>query len=492
MLAIAEVLLRALRISGRLGAWCAAAAVPLLAAGCGGGSPGAARSGSSSTATVTINAAKQYQRIAGFGVSEGFGQARTLMNMPASVQKQVLSLLYSPTRGAGLTILRNEISADKGFTIEPKAPMSPNGKPSYLTLAEVGQDQGQLWFAKQITAGYGASVFADAWSAPAFMKTNDSAINGGTVCGVPGASCKSGDWRQAYADYLVQYAKDYAAAGVPLTYVGPENEGNLSVPQDSMIMNPAQTANFMAILGVTLARSGLSTRAECCATIGWNYAQKYAAAIETDTQANTATALFTSHGYFVAPDSPLTGWSKPVWQTEWAPFGSAPWDPAWDDGSPSSGFTWAQNIYKGLTAANLSAFLYLWGASTTGLTGPNTGLVEVKGSTVASSGRLWAFASYSRFVRPGAVRIGTTTNDAGLDVSAFRNSDGSIAVVVLNSAHSRKVATFSLRGLGGAHVTSYLTDTTHQLSAQTPITVRNNAFTATQPPRSLVTYDIRS
>ena len=74
-----------------------------------------------------------------------------------------------------------------------------------------------------------ANVFADAWSAPAFMKTNDSAIHGGTVCGAPGANCKSGDWRQAYADYLVQYAKDYAAAGVPLTYLGPENESTIAL-----------------------------------------------------------------------------------------------------------------------------------------------------------------------------------------------------------------------------------------------------------------------
>jgi len=170
-------------------------------------------------------------------------------------------------------------------------------------------------------------VFADAWSAPAFMKTNDSAINGGTLCGVPGASCKSGDWRQAYADYLVQYAKDYAAAGVPLSYVGPENETTIAPPQDSMIMSPAQTADFMGILGATLARSGLSTRAECCASIGWNYAQQFAAAIETDKAANTATALFTSHGYFAAPSSPLRGWSKPVWETEWAPFGFQPWGP---------------------------------------------------------------------------------------------------------------------------------------------------------------------
>jgi len=63
-------------------------------------------------------------------VSERFGQAKVLMNAPAAVQKRVLSLLYGPTQGAGLTILRNEISADAGFTIEPKAPMSPAAKPA--------------------------------------------------------------------------------------------------------------------------------------------------------------------------------------------------------------------------------------------------------------------------------------------------------------------------------------------------------------------------
>ena len=153
MLAKRKFLLRGDRTFGRLVVLSAAAAVPRLTAGGFGGPPSLTRVASSST-TVTINAAKQYQRIAGFGVSEGFGQAKTLMNAPASIQKQVLSLLYSPTHGAGLTILRNEISADAGFTIEPKAPSSPNAKPSYLTLAAVDQDQGQLWFAKQIKADY--------------------------------------------------------------------------------------------------------------------------------------------------------------------------------------------------------------------------------------------------------------------------------------------------------------------------------------------------
>ena len=506
MLTNSEVPPSAPRNLGRLVRLCALAVVAGFAVAASLGSvPDAA--GVTGKATVMIDPVQQYQRIAGFGVSEGFGQAKALMNMPASVQRQVLSLLYSPTRGAGLTILRNEISADKGFTIEPRAPSSSTAEPSYRTLAEVDQDQGQLWFAKQIKADYGVSdVFADAWSAPGFMKTNDSPFYRGTVCGVPGAACKRGDWRQAYAKYLVQYAKDYAAAGVPLTYVGPENEANPlpagarsgggAPPQDSMTMSAAQTANFMGVLGEALARSGLSTRAECCASISWDWAQQYAAAIKADKAANSATALFTSHGYFFPPNSPLRGWSKPVWETEWAPLDTGPFDPAWDDGSQLSGFTWAQNIYTGLTKANLSAFLYLWGANTSpsaGTGGPDGGLVEVAGDTVAASGRLWAFASYSRFIRPGAVRVGAeTSGGGGLDVSAFRDSDGSVVVVVLNTAHGPQAATFSLCKLDAKRVTPYLTDTTHQLSAQTPITIRNGAFTATLPPRSLVSYDIRS
>ena len=447
--------------------------------------------GATVEAEVTIDGGQQYQRIDGFGASEAFKQAETVMDAPLSVQRKVLSLLYSPTDGAGLTILRNEISADPGITIEPEAPSSPRARPGYLPLSAVDEDQGQLWFARQIKADYGVTdVFADAWSAPSFMKTNHSQLNGGTLCGVPGASCNNGDWRQAYADYLAQYAKDYATAGIPLSYVGPENEANFGPSYDSMVMSPAQTANFMEYLGPTLRRSGLPTEGECCATEGWNYAQQYAAAIEGDRAASSFTALFTSHGYTAPPDSPLSGWKKPVWETEWSTFTSQPWDTAWDDGTPASGFTWAQNIYTGLTAANLNAFLYWWGSSTPAENGDNEGLLEIKGKTVETSGRLWAFANYSRFVRPGAVRIGASTADANLEVSAFRNRDGSTAVVVLNTARAPRTATFSLRQLDGVHVRPYLTNGSHELAPQPTVSSSDARFTATLPARSLVTYEI--
>ena len=119
-------------------------------------------------------------------------------------------------------------------SIQPVDPGGPNAPPQYVWD---GYDGGQVWLAKQAKA-YGVKrFFADAWSAPGYMKTNGSALNGGQVCGTTGASCGSGDWRQAYANYLVQYAKDYAAAGVPLTYIGPSNEPDYSASYDSITMS---------------------------------------------------------------------------------------------------------------------------------------------------------------------------------------------------------------------------------------------------------------
>ena len=152
----------------------------------------------SAPSTATINGATTFQTMTGFGASEAFGQAATVMNANSSVQQQVLADLYSPTTGAGLTILRNEISADPGDTIEPTAPSSPSATPSYLSLASINQDMGQLWFAQQIKALYGVTnMFADAWTAPAFMKVNGTTDNGSALCGASGATCSSGNWVQA-------------------------------------------------------------------------------------------------------------------------------------------------------------------------------------------------------------------------------------------------------------------------------------------------------
>jgi O-glycosyl hydrolase len=442
--------------------------------------------------TATISGATTYQTMSGFGFAEAFGEAASVMNAPSAEQQQALSLLMSTSSGAGLDIVRNEISADPGTTIEPNSPGSPGAAPAYVSLASINSDQGQLWFDQQAKAGYGVSTFfADAWSAPAFMKTNGSQDNGGQVCGVSGTSCASGDWRQAFANYLLQYASDYAAAGVPLTYLGPTNEPDFSASYDSMTMSAAQLASLLDVVGPAVKSSGLSTQVECCDATGWPNTGSYASAVEADPTALAGTAVFSSHGYSGAPTTPLPGWTKPVWETEWFGNDSASWDPAWDDGTADSGLTWAQHIYQGLTGANLSAFLFWQGADPNN---GNGGLVYLQSNgTAAASGRLWAFANYSRYIRPGAVRIGATSSSSGVDISAYKNTDGTIAVVALNTLGSSDAISYSTSGIGGTSgtVTPFLTNGSSTVAAQPAISLSGGAFSATIPARSLVTYVIK-
>jgi O-glycosyl hydrolase len=445
----------------------------------------------SAASVATIDGSVHYQKIAGFGASEAFGQAEDIMNAPAATQQAALNLLYGSRSGAGLTILRNQVGSDPGAVIEPNAPASPSAAPSYVSLQSIDEDQGQLWLAQTIKKDYGVTdVFADDWSPPAYMKTNDSTSNGGTLCGVTDATCASGNWEQAYANMLVQYARDYARAGVPLSYIGFENEANLAPGYDGMVMDPAQTAEFAPVLGKALATSGLRTKLECCAAEGWDYAQQYAAALEADPAAEHYVSVFTSHGYTEWPTFPVAGWTKPVWETEWSTFET--WDPAWDDGTDASGFTWANHIITALTSANVNAFLYWWGSSEPTFNGDNESLIQINGTSVAPSGRLWAFANFSRYVRPGATRIGATTSDSGLQLTAFRNPNGSVAIVVLNNDTTSDTVSFSLQHLGlqggPASVTPVVTDATSNAAPQARIGTRSGAFTYTLPARSLVTF----
>ncbi|HET8846655.1 MAG TPA: glycoside hydrolase, partial [Ktedonobacteraceae bacterium] len=404
---------------------------------------GFSRQAAYAASAVTINGGTTFQTIDGFGMSEAFGQANGIKNLASGPQRQILDLLFSPTTGAGFTILRNLLPSDSGNTIEPTSPGSPNATPAYTWD---GSSEGQIWLSQQAKS-YGVTrLYGDAWSAPGYMKTNGTENNGGALCGTPSASCGSGDWRQAYANYLTQYARDYASAGVPLTDIGAFNEPDFTASYSSMVMNPTQTADMVRFLKPTLSSAGLNPQVVCCDPTGWPQARNYTSAIVNNTSINATVDIFSSHGYSGAPNSLLTGTgSKHVWETEWGIFDS-PVDNNWDDGSQSDGLHWAQRIHTGLTAANLSAFFWWWAAVSNA--GDNGDLISFSGSTVTVAARLWAFANYSRFIRPDAVRIGASSEDSNLQVSAYKNTNGTVSVVVLNTASNAITTSYSLQNLG--------------------------------------------
>ena len=175
---------------------------------------------------VTVDTGTLLQQIDGFGVSQAFGRAKEFQNAASAPQKQGLDYLFSTTTGAGLTIIRNRIgSGGSGDSIEPTSPGSPSSTPTY---SWDNDDSGQVWFSKQAMSYGVKTIYADAWSAPGFMKTNNDQSNGGYLCGTTGHTCSSGDWRQAYANLLAQYVKFYASSGIPITHLGFLNEPDYS------------------------------------------------------------------------------------------------------------------------------------------------------------------------------------------------------------------------------------------------------------------------
>ncbi|KAF8169272.1 glycoside hydrolase [Mycena galopus ATCC 62051] len=433
--------------------------------------------------TVTVEAATTFQTMDGFGFSEAFGHASDLFNYPAAEQKQVLDLLFNTSTGAGLTIIRNRIgstSSQSGDTILPTSPGCPTCTPQYVWN---GNDDGQVWFSQQAIAYGIKTIYADAWSAPGFMKTNGVEINGGTLCGVTGATCASGSWTQAYANYLTQYIKFYQQSNITITHVGFLNEPEYSPSYSSMNSNGQQAADFIKVLSPTLAAAGLTTKITCCDSEGWSNQITMTNAISAAGALNLL-GVVTSHAY----SSPVSGTINTptnIWMTEYADLSDSLLPNNWySSGAAGEGMTWANQIYNGIVNSRLSAYLY-WIGDEPGTT--NSALILTSGTTVTPSKRLWAFAQWSRYVRPGAVRLGTSGTGPNLLFSAFKNPDGSVSVQVLNNGASAAAVNVATSGFTATSVEAFVSDQGTDLAALTA-TLSGGVASASVPAHGMVTF----
>jgi O-glycosyl hydrolase len=228
--------------------------------------------------TITVDLAKTYQTIDGFGISETFQRANQMHALTPTLQRSALDLLFNRTSGAGFSILRNGIgsspdsSSDHMVSIQPKSPGGPTAAPKYVWD---GNDNSLVWISTEAVKTYGVStVYANAWSAPGYMKTNGNDANGGSLCGVSGASCASGDWKKAYADYLVQYLTYYKEIGVDVTHLGFLNEPDLTTSYASMRSSGQQAADFIKVLRPALDRANYTgVKITCCDAEGWSSQQ---------------------------------------------------------------------------------------------------------------------------------------------------------------------------------------------------------------------------
>jgi len=233
-----------------------------------------------------------------------------------------------------------------------------------------------------------------------------------------------------------------------------------------------QAADFIKVLAPTVKASGLKVKLTCCDATGYN-AQK--AMLPGLAAVDSLYDVVTTHGYSSDPTAPFAT-SKHMWMTETADL-SGKWTASYyTNGGAGEGQTWASKIYTALVDANFSAYLYWEGAEDAGTNPTNSVLIDIHGGVVAPSKRFWAMAQWSRFVKPGAVRVSAGGRTSTLKTSAFKNTDGSVAVQVLNTGAS--AATVSITGVSGK-ASAFITNESHGLDAMTGTSV---------PAHSMVTF----
>jgi O-glycosyl hydrolase len=442
--------------------------------------------------TLHVDRGTSHQRVDGFGFCQGFGRARILggsEGLAPERTREVLDLLFGPD-GAAASILRLCIgasSSDGPGRMKSIAYTDPGGPDRPLEYEWDGDDCGQVWLAREAVR-YGVDrFFAHPLSAPEYMLTD------GLVRGMPGTSPAGGDWRAAFAGYLLQYVRFYADSGVRITDLGLAHEPDLllhypeHVPRYPLMrLRPEHVVDLVKVLGPAVERSGLPVRVVCGNAKSWDQQAVYTAAVEADAVAAGHVGLHAGNGYLSHVRRPLPT-ARPTWIAGWDPDvdnQADTWNAAWDGGHRSDGIVLAEDIMDALTVSGVTGYLYLFGASARSGT---RALIWLDGPEYRVSHRFCAFAAYSRFVRPGARRVDARPHRAvaGLKVAAFARPDGGVVVTALNlRTEPVEVAVDLPTATGAPAVQCWLTDADHAL-ARVPAPAPGDPLPL--PARSLTT-----
>jgi hypothetical protein len=134
----------------------------------------------------------------------------------------------------------------------------------------------------------------------------------------------------------------------------------------------------------------------------------------------------TSAGTLARP-APPAGNTHPIWETETTLTSGAAID---------AGLDLANAVYAALTTGGVSGWLYRWTPS-----------LFDGGSVSSPPKRIYALGNFSKFVRPGYVRVDVTGAPSGVQFVAFDNPpDDTVAIVAVNSGTSAQSVSVFVAG----------------------------------------------
>jgi glucuronoarabinoxylan endo-1,4-beta-xylanase len=389
-------------------------------------------------ASCVVNWTNVHQSIDGFGASSAWNSSLT----PAQ-----MDMFYSTNTGIGLSLLRTRI-APGGTTVEGSA--------------------------MQMARDRGARVWSTPWSPAANFKNNNNTTNGAFVGTISNY--------QAYASQLAGYVVSMSDTyGVNLYAVSVQNEPDAFVTNyESCNWTAQQIHDFVPYLYSALAASNVSaTRIMLPESQNWQDYSNLASIAMSDSTSNDV-SIIADHNYD-GGNGPVSlvknSYGKTLWETEVSTYDTF-------DGSINNGIYWAERIHRFMTEAQVNAWSFWWLIPY--ISTDNEGLTDSLGNPTK---RMYALGNYSRFVRPGFVRIGVSNNALPTDVSAYKDpATGNFAIVAINSVTTSYTQTFNLSGFTTPVVTPWVTSGTLSLASQAPVAVSNSTFVYNLPALSVVTF----
>ncbi|GAA0575236.1 ricin-type beta-trefoil lectin domain protein [Kribbella sandramycini] len=412
---------------------------------------------SSDLTTITVDPRTTYQTMDGFGASITDSAAAVLYRLSPADREQTLRKLFDPKHGIGVSFLRQPVgssdftAAAEHYTFDD---MPPGQTDFPLKHFSIKHDEQQilplLRRAKQLNPQL--KVMASPWSPPAWMKDGDSLV-GGRLKDDPKVY-------DAYARYLVKFVEAYTRAGVPVDFLTIQNEPQNRKPDryPGSDIPVRQEAAVINALGPLLRKASPRTK-----IIGYDHnwsthpgdigttppgedpetdypykllrssAAKWIAGTAYHCYSGNAAAQTALHKAFP---------TKGIWFTECSgSHGPNDTPPQIFRGT----LTWhARNLMLG-TTRNWAKSVVNWNIALDSTGGPHlggcgtcTGLVTLQtDGTVTTDAEYFTIGHLSKFVKPGAVRIGSTSYgttgwNGQLMSAAFRNPDGTTALVVHN------------------------------------------------------------
>jgi glucuronoarabinoxylan endo-1,4-beta-xylanase len=392
-------------------------------------------------ADIVVTATDLHQTIDGFGASDAY-----LGGFPLSDAQADMYFLNGTSGQIGLTYLRTAIASD-GTKFR--------GDYSNCTKA----------------AARGALIWAAPWTAPAVWKDNNSETNGGFLL-----VGHYDDWATRLAAFQSVLL---ANAGVNLYALSVQNEPDYTASYESMLYTYPQMTAFLKVLGPKVAALSPRPKIILPETSSWANGFNYSGDTLADAVAAPYLDIIGVHQYAGLAAPPNA--ARKIWETEMASFD------AFDPGI-FNGMGVAQWIHDSLTTGNVTAWHYWW---LFGHDGSNQGLIGENNSTSPPTKRFSTMGHYSKFVRPGYVRLGTSAMPSGISLTAFRNlSSGQCVLVAINVNSFDITPTVGFFQLGStiSTMTPWVTDTTRDLVTLAPLPVTNRVFTAAMPGYSVNTF----